>query len=242
MIITLEKQSPIGREISAAETRESILNALKKLPREFGLKHFSLMRAPGPDDEAIEPLVAESSLPKLFFRELDSARVMTLCPIVPLLKNIALPLCFSYLEDEWQASNIAMPKIVANFFINHGIITSVIMPLQSRDGSMFLMRLDGDRSILSLPELNELGMLTLQAFTVLDRLQHDDSVDKTTLTRRELEVLRWTSQGKTSAEIADILSLSEHTVNAYLNKAIRKLNCVNRTQLVAKALRLRMIT
>ena len=63
-----------------------------------------------------------------------------------------------------------------------------------------------------------------------------------TLTKREIEVIRWTSHGKTSSEIGQILSLSDHTINAYLNNAIKKLDCVNRTQLVAKAIRLKVIS
>jgi DNA-binding CsgD family transcriptional regulator len=42
-------------------------------------------------------------------------------------------------------------------------------------------------------------------------------------------------------EIAELLSISEHTVNTYMNNAMRKLDCVNRTQLVAKTIRLRLI-
>lgn len=41
-------------------------------------------------------------------------------------------------------------------------------------------------------------------------------------------MVRWTAQGKTSVEIAELLSISEHTVNTYMNNAIRKLDCVNR--------------
>ncbi len=51
-----------------------------------------------------------------------------------------------------------------------------------------------------------------------------------------------TAQGKTSLEIGQILSLSDHTVNAYMTNAIRKLDCVNRTQLVAKAIRMKIIS
>jgi len=36
------------------------------------------------------------------------------------------------------------------------------------------------------------------------------------LSRRELECLRWSAAGKSNDEIAIILSLSSHTVTAYL--------------------------
>ena len=89
--------------------------------------------------------------------------------------------------------------------------------------------------------LNELGMIVLHALEVYDRLCRTNSKGPSPLTKRELDVVRWTAQGKTSVEIAELLSISEHTVNAYMNNAIRKLDCVNRTQLVAKTIRLGLI-
>lgn len=61
------------------------------------------------------------------------------------------------------------------------------------------------------------------------------------LTQREIECLAWVSEGKTSGELAEIVGLSEHTVNHYLLSATRKLDSVNRTQAVAKALRYGLI-
>jgi DNA-binding NarL/FixJ family response regulator len=56
------------------------------------------------------------------------------------------------------------------------------------------------------------------------------------LTNREKDVLTWVGRGKTSAEIAIILGLSERTVNFHCEQAMKRLDVVNRTQAVAKAL------
>jgi DNA-binding NarL/FixJ family response regulator len=56
------------------------------------------------------------------------------------------------------------------------------------------------------------------------------------LTEREKEVLTWVGRGKTSAEIAIILGLSERTVNFHCDQAMRRLDVINRTQAVAKAI------
>ena len=48
-------------------------------------------------------------------------------------------------------------------------------------------------------------------------------------------MVRWTSEGKTSAEIAIILGLSEHTVRCYLESARHKLGAANNTHAVNKA-------
>jgi len=56
------------------------------------------------------------------------------------------------------------------------------------------------------------------------------------LTEREKEVLTWVGRGKTSSEIAIILSLSERTVNFHCDQAMRRLDVINRTQAVAKSI------
>ncbi len=67
----------------------------------------------------------------------------------------------------------------------------------------------------------------------------DDAVPM--LTPREREVLRWSAQGKTSWEIAQILERSEATVNNHMASARTKLGVRSRAQAAAEALRLNLI-
>jgi LuxR family quorum-sensing system transcriptional regulator SolR len=48
-------------------------------------------------------------------------------------------------------------------------------------------------------------------------------------TDREITVMRWTAEGKTSGEIADILRIAERTVNFHIQNVITKLNTSNKT-------------
>jgi DNA-binding NarL/FixJ family response regulator len=61
------------------------------------------------------------------------------------------------------------------------------------------------------------------------------------LNDRELECLTWSARGKTSPEIAAILSLSKRTVNFHIENACRKLNVSTRTEAAAKATSGRLI-
>lgn len=56
-----------------------------------------------------------------------------------------------------------------------------------------------------------------------------------TLTKREVDCLRWAALGKTDAEIAIILSRSTSTVRFHLYNATVKLNASNRSQAIFKA-------
>jgi LuxR family transcriptional regulator len=55
------------------------------------------------------------------------------------------------------------------------------------------------------------------------------------LSEREREVLRWTAEGKTSAEVADILRISERTVNYHINRCIEKLKVNNKLAATVRA-------
>lgn len=55
------------------------------------------------------------------------------------------------------------------------------------------------------------------------------------LTQREIEVLQWTADGKTSSEISEIMHIAERTVNFHINNAGTKLNATNRTATAIKA-------
>lgn len=61
------------------------------------------------------------------------------------------------------------------------------------------------------------------------------------LTNREIEVLKWLKEGKSSNDVSVILNISERTVNFHCNNILRKLDAVNRVQAVAVALEKRII-
>ena len=61
------------------------------------------------------------------------------------------------------------------------------------------------------------------------------------LTNREKEVLRWTAEGKTSAEIAQILGVSERTINFHLSNSMQKLNVNNKISAAIRAVMLGLL-
>lgn len=61
------------------------------------------------------------------------------------------------------------------------------------------------------------------------------------LSPREIEVLRWSAEGKTASEVGRILCLSERTVNFHVNSCMRKLNVSNKISAVAKAAHIHVI-
>jgi DNA-binding NarL/FixJ family response regulator len=61
------------------------------------------------------------------------------------------------------------------------------------------------------------------------------------LSERERDVLRWTAAGKTSSETGTIMGISARTVNYHMTSILFKLNAVNKTQAVVKAVMLDLL-
>ena len=58
---------------------------------------------------------------------------------------------------------------------------------------------------------------------------------------REMDILKWIYLGKSNFEIGAILKISPLTVKNHVQKILRKLNVVNRTQAIGKSLELRIL-
>ena len=69
----------------------------------------------------------------------------------------------------------------------------------------------------------------------------DKSVGQSVLTVREQDILKWIYLGKSNFEIGAILKISPLTVKNHVQKILRKLNVVNRTQAIGKSLELRIL-
>ncbi len=61
------------------------------------------------------------------------------------------------------------------------------------------------------------------------------------LTVLEVELLRWTMDGKSAREIAEIMRIADRLANLRLQSAMRKLGCASKHQAVLKAIRLGLL-
>lgn len=81
-----------------------------------------------------------------------------------------------------------------------------------------------------------LQMLVQMALTTLLRFEHETVMPpEMKFSKREREILKWTAEGKTSAEIAIILSISENTVNFHQKNMQKKFNAPNKIQIACYA-------
>jgi LuxR family transcriptional regulator len=84
-----------------------------------------------------------------------------------------------------------------------------------------------------------LWLITRTHMRLIDQLL--TTVRPLRMSERELEVLKWTAQGKTSHEVATILSISERTVNFHVQSIIHKLEVKNKIEAVVAAIKRKLI-
>ncbi|MDR3428317.1 MULTISPECIES: autoinducer binding domain-containing protein [Silvimonas] len=124
---------------------------------------------------------------------------------------------------------------------SHGLRNGWAQACRDVSGVVGMMTLARSSDEISDAELNEheplLMYLAQVAHVGMSRffLEHSSYGHEVKLTPRETEILRWTAEGKTSAEIGEILNIAERTVNFHVNSTLTKLNAANKTSAVVQA-------
>jgi DNA-binding CsgD family transcriptional regulator len=233
-----ERQPLLTMGLDGGGTTNLFLAGLQKIAAAVGLSKTTLLFAPSAEDVLLKPLIIESSLPVSYVSDFDRARMLRMCPLKKKLYDSAVP-------QHWHlAAATGVPNFPPEFralMLRYDIPAGIALPINDADGRRVIFWFAGDRPPFAQHEVNEITMISLHALDAYNALKRDQYLLRSSLSARELEVVHWTAEGKTSFEIGQILKLSDHTVNAYMNKAIKKLDCVNRTQLVAKAIRFKLI-
>lgn len=125
---------------------------------------------------------------------------------------------------------------------DHGLRSGVSFPAHGPHGEAAMLSLvTGDshgsasERILTVLPVGQLlvGYIHEAAHRIFDR--ENILLDRASLTDRERECLLWAAEGKTTADTAIILGISERTVIFHLQNAARKLDVCNRPQAVARA-------
>jgi DNA-binding CsgD family transcriptional regulator len=166
-------------------------------------------------------------------------------PVMRRLKSLSVPFAYSqalYVREEaadlWEEQ--------AAFGYKSGVAVALHLP----DHRHFLLGVDrpnplpADSSKLT-RLMADLQLLAVHAQDAAGRLlpapASQPKVPTVKLSPREVEVLKWTMEGKSAWAVGQILSLSEHTVNFHLRNAYKKLGASKKTQAILKAVGLGLL-
>src|ERR1700722_12618689 len=135
-----------------------------------------------------------------------------------------------YDKDDDPAAHLVMTRAT-----EFRLMDGYCIPMHYDDGGA-VISLATEHLHLDPVAKSALQLIGVYAHNRIRSLARPQQEKRDLLTAREREVLRWVAGGKTSWEISVILRISERTVKFHLVEASRKLNALNRTAAVPKAL------
>ncbi|MBW6420908.1 autoinducer binding domain-containing protein [Rhizobium sp. XQZ8] len=224
-------------EIAGLKTQFDVFRFMKRITEQYGCRVFLVMTLPAATSLDLSSNSVITNWPAEMMAHFDREGLMHTSPVIRRLRNSTLP----FTVDLENVSADRRGPLVRGIFGRFGIVRGAYFPVHDMTGNRGAVSFAGDQVTFNPQQMMELMYVAVHVFERLAEIRNLDVRPTDTLTDREIDCLNWTAAGKTSAEIADILGLSEHTVNHYLNRAAKKLDTVNRTQAVAKALRVGLI-
>lgn len=187
--------------------------------------------------------VAVHNTPAAFEQTFENLNIGRRDPVMQHCKRHTVPIVWgqkTYLDqgsiDLWDAQ--------AQYGYRNGIAMALHLP----EGRHFFLGVDRDQPLpadrIELTRLvADLQLFAVHAQDTAMRVLISEALqpERPALTPRELDVLRWTMDGKTAWEVGQLLNIAERTTVQHLQNAMKKLQCNSKHQAVLKALRLGLI-
>jgi DNA-binding CsgD family transcriptional regulator len=150
---------------------------------------------------------------------------------------------FSWREVRGETRDDPNSKLVFGAAREHGLYNGFVVPVHSGDGSLAVVSFSGRHLANDFKSRSYLHLLAIYFHIAAqgDRNSTDTRL-RPTITTRQLECLKWVAEGKTDWEIADILCLSEATINRHIERAKERLGVRTRVQAVVEAINAGILT
>lgn len=225
--------------LAAVRVEADLLAVLAQATNELGFEYCALgMRQPLPLSNP--PTIMLGNYAPAWRERYASARYLAADPTVAHALVSTRPVLwsdevFANAADLWEDAR------------GHGLRIGWAQPVHDLKGSASLLTLARSHEAVSPLEMADkaprLAWLAQAAHEALAGLQasRPGSPASIKLTEREADVLRWAGDGKTAAETAQLLGITERTVNFHINNALHRLGAINKTAGVLRAAMLRLL-
>jgi LuxR family quorum sensing-dependent transcriptional regulator len=230
------------RRIQLAPSAEAVCVELLSLTSRYGLSRLiaGTLPAPGLDKAEQQGHILFSGWPDAWMQRYLARSYAYVDPVLnQVLANPGSAFSWSDTLDSIRDEPDA--KYMMHEAREHGLGDGFAVPMVTLEGDLATISFGGES--MDLPP-SAAGLIHLVGIFAIGRafqLHGQRRPDHQSLTMRELDCLRWCGEGKTDWEISVILNVAESTVRSHINSARAKLNSVNKTHMVAEALRAGLI-
>jgi DNA-binding CsgD family transcriptional regulator len=247
--------------IEAAGSTSELKAILQKIIENYGFASFAFMDVSTPGLE--NPLVIATNGPE-WDREYRREGFVHVDPCLPIARRSNIPFTWGSVPlPERQGRRLPGALKTMQAAHDHGFREGIVIPFHYADhvgrtfssvctffwkdaANGFRSRVAIDRHhlhIIMLYWAQRAVDLSAREYHRPARFLDHDGVPLVTaaLTDRERDTLSWAARGKTVSETADILGISEDTVETHIRNAMRKLGATNKTHAAVKAIYLGLI-
>jgi len=230
--LILSSQTILQEAISSGGVTAAI-GHLTQVSQNLGFPFFAYgVKSPLPISQP--RIEMASNYPEAWQQQYQSRQYAQIDPTVRHCSRVTTPVL-------WDASSFA-ERHFAEQAMAHGIRNGVSVSVRDAQGRLGMVTLARDQSPCTAKEfahlessLSLLGQLTHAALVEKLIQRNSHPAPAPSLSERELEVLKWTAEGKTSSEVATIMNITERTVNFHISNCIVKLDASNKLHAAVKA-------
>ncbi|VVN80640.1 LuxR family transcriptional regulator [Pseudomonas fluorescens] len=212
---------------------QTVFKIALNLTRDIGFEFCAFtMNAPGHHQQPQALRINNYSF--AWNEKYELSNYVAIDPIVHHCNHSVIPIIWS---DQVFANAPAYWEDMQKHGMHHGISQSVHDPR----GVCSMLSLSRSRESIGGRELYEkaahiIWLCHALHTAVVEQLLRDPAFRPSNrLSTREIEVLKWSAEGKTASDIATILNLSERTVNFHVSTAIKKMGVNNKIAAVVHA-------
>lgn len=200
---------------------------------ELGFQHCSFKMSANLPKNHVKP-IEFSNYPNEWKTVYDQASFSDVDPVVKHCKGSLLPIV-------WEAETFKDVPSLWSLAQTLGVNMALTITVHDFRGMFSMLTLSRDKGAVTPEELYEKAGLMLWLCHAMHAVLAHKYADKPStkpaslLTPRETEVLMWSGKGKTAADIATILCLSERTVGFHVCSCLKKLGVNNKIAAVLRA-------
>jgi DNA-binding CsgD family transcriptional regulator len=247
-------------DIESCQSTDELRGAMQRIAENYGFASYNFLDAGRPH---VETPFYFGTTGEAWERTYDSNRFVHIDPCVARVRRTNIPFVWEEVELPQTRRGPKSPvKRLMDAAHDFGFAEGLVIPFHFRDRlgrlhsalSVFYWKDDVRKfRFLIADKRRELHLITIyfiQRCVNLIAVQHrggqaligiPDNGLELELSARERDVLAWAARGKTVVETADILKISEGTVETHIKRALEKLGVSNKTHGVAKAITLGII-
>lgn len=236
-------------QVEQAQSVSAVEEAVLGLTVHYGFDYYGVLRQPKPHEDPMTLLLLgrfPEGWPELYIKK----KYVLIDPTIRYLNHARRG--FRWRDTVVAFANDPQGRRMQRMMLDatkFGLQDGYIFPVHGRRGLLGNLTVGSTRIV----DLDSMEMRLFDAFakTLFWRLLELRSPEMSRklsaevdmkMTHREMEALNYLSDGMTSPEIANVLDLSNHTVDWYMNGIQQKLGAKNRHHAVAIAFRLGLIS